>query len=47
MKLHEKYQFAITVWTKLGILLGIILGNLLANRLGIEDDKKLGSLVGM
>ena len=32
---------------KLGILLGTILCNLLANRLGIEDDKKFGSLFGL
>ena len=44
--LHEKYQFTITLSTKLGILLDIILCNLYANRLGIEDDKKLGSLFG-
>ena len=47
MELHEKYQFAITLWSKLKILPGIILGNLLPNRLEIEDGKKLGSLFGI
>ena len=47
MELHEKYQFTITLWTKLGILLGIILCNLYANRLGIEDDKNFGLIFGL